>query len=233
MACKAFYVSQGYSDTTDIQTIINDVYSSGIGCINANQSYCSQFCQTLTKSSNACYKCLSQVASCPNVACRTTTTDCVNDPTNNCCASAPAGTQNVCCPFVQSAVECGSCLNSKSSGSITTASLQACLKKEGLSRTDIILISVFTILGVILIVVVVVVTVRVKKRSQAKAKLVSNLQKEGVDGRVINSIKHLNNDTINSSIFKDVDQRLALASVSKRIAAVPPPNNVKTNTFDL
>ena len=225
MACKDFFRENGLTVKDPLQDLTNAVFNEGVGCINANLKSCSSLCNNLTKTQEACFSCLEQVNSCPGEACRTVTVDCAQDPDNDCC---PTGRNNgSCCPTVRSAVKCGTCVARRGGNSQSLEAFEACLKSGGLGKIHIIIIAVCATVGTLIIIAAIVIGVKLRKSAQQRSKLVANLQKEGVDHRLIHDIGDLDYSRINSSVFKDVNERIALKKATSRLKKVPPPVNTQ------
>jgi len=228
MACVDFCKRNDCSKST-IDALQNDIFTEGVGCINANQASCSDVCKDLTKYQDACFSCLGQSTSCPGQ-------NCINQPTN---CNAPGAAESGCCPQssiqagccvnAKSAVECGTCVAARGGGAQTLEDFQACLKPGGLSHTNTIIIAVCTIVGVLIIISAVVISIRLKKSSGARSKLLTRLRKDNINSGIIHDIGDLNYSRINSNVFKDVNENLALKRASSRIkqANLPPPQNVQ------
>lgn len=212
----------GWTPQTPIGTVQDAIYTDGIGCVNGNMPSCAAQCANLTKSPTACYSCLSQTASCPSPECATNQVDC-SDPAqagSDCCKGGSAGS---CCPNAQLAVQCGSCLASKGN---TQAAWESCTHPSGMSSKTIIIIVVCCVVALIVIVTVVVVVVKLKNQAQARQRLVTNLERSGVDPRIVHNVQQLNYSNIDSGIFKAADVQMALRQASKRVQPLPPPKNV-------
>jgi hypothetical protein len=109
----------------------------------------------------------------------------------------------------------------------TTKAFEACLKSGGLGKTHIIIIAVCSTVGVLIIIAATVVAIKLRKSAKERSSLVSHLQKEGVDQRLINDIGDLDYSRINSSVFKDVNERIALKNATSRLKKVPAPVNTQ------
>jgi len=83
--------------------------------------------------------------------------------------------------------------------------------------------------GVLIIISAVVISIRLKKSSGARSKLLTRLRKDNINSGIIHDIGDLNYSRINSNVFKDVNENLALKRASSRIkqANLPPPQNVQ------
>jgi hypothetical protein len=217
MACQAFANLLSYAVNGQLQpdivmvSVTNDINTNGIACINNNMSSCSTYCKNLTKSSAACFSCLSQAYSCPpglvqGNTCQNTPVNCVADPNNGCCSKG-------CCPNAEQAVQCGNCLAAKAGkngGQSSVTTLEVCMKESGLSQTDKILIGVFVSLAVVIAVVATVVVLRYKQARSKKDTFVDDLRLKGVNRDVIRQIQNLDSSRINSDVFKAVDTHLLL-----------------------
>lgn len=219
MACAAYSAIKNYSPNESFTNIQNDIYADGIGCINANMPSCVTQCRNLTKTATACYSCLSQYPSCPSTDCVTKQVNCANTPNDECCTTSKGS----CCPLAELAVQCGSCI---AAGGQTEAAYKACLESSGLSSKTIIIIVVCCVVALVVVITVVVIVVKLRNQAKARQKLVTNLQKSGVDPRIVQNVANLNYSKIDSSIFRDADVHMALKQASKRVKDVPQPKNV-------
>jgi len=218
MACKGLFSKLGHSTTNiNADEVSTDVYTYGIGCINANLASCSANCNDLTKSLTACYSCLAQSSTCPPVNCRGQPTgDCVTDPTGACCPQATQG----CCPYAQEAFECGTCVSKK--GGQTADDFAACLKDTGMSRTTLIIIIVCTVVGVIIVIAAITIAIKVKRNEQAR----NRLERELPTTTDPNVIARLNAANIQSSELQSVADKLAIASRQARAPSAQAPTRV-------
>lgn len=222
MACVEYMKANGWTPDTSIGTVQSQIYIDGIQCVNSNMPSCSAHCADLTKTQSACFTCLMQSASCPSTECATSQVDC-SDPAqagSDCCKPAPSGS---CCPRVDIAVQCGSCLAANGNNQ---AAWQSCTQPSGLSSKVIIIIVVCCVVALVVIVTVIVVVVKLKNQAKARERLVANLQRSGVDQRIVHNVQQLNYSNIDSSVFKEADVQMALKQASKRVQPVPPPKNV-------
>jgi len=232
MACAAYFQAKGWTPDNfknrvpDFATAQNDVFSDGVGCINSNQSLCSNFCNSSTKNSATCYNCLSNPVSCPASNCRKQVVNCANTPSDQCC-SVDLGS---CCPHVKAAVECSNCISSAGENA-TLDTFLACYSSNAISTTVIIIIVVCSIVGVIIIISVIVITVRLRKKSDARDKLVSRLRKTGANKELVNQVSNLDYAQINPDIYKAVNTRLALEG-SRPSTTVVDQQALVANSFD-
>lgn len=201
MACVSFLKSQGIDPkNTTIDTVTSTIFAQGIGCINANQTSCINYCADLTKSETACYSCLAQSSTCGDVACR-------GETGSGSCLDPQNINAKGCCPSAAAAVECGTCL-AKNGQSMD--GLQSCLKETGLSSTDKIIIIVCSIVGFLILVIAISVSVVLKQKSDAKKRLIENLEKKGVSADVIERVKQLKSADIDATSYKAVSESLYL-----------------------
>ena len=224
MACAEFFSLTGLSTTKNTLSELTDaVFNNGIDCVNSNMASCANSCSDLTKTSSACYSCLSQVNSCPGSICiGVNGVNCSSNPTDPCCSNS-----NSCCPYARSAVECGTCVaHHAGSNSQSVADFEACLKPTGLSKSKLIIIIVVSVVVLIIILAIIIVVVKVRKQAASRQKLVDNLTNRGVDKRIVHQIGDLNYSKIDSSIFHQADVDIALKQASKRVQNVPKPVNV-------
>lgn len=219
MACAEYNRRKGYTATEAFSTVQTDIYNDGIGCINANMPSCATQCTNLTKTAQACYGCLGQASSCPASNCNIVPTDCASQPDDPCCSNATGS----CCPLAELAVQCGTCLAANGN---TAAAWTSCSQAQGLGTRTIVIIAVCCAVALVVVIAIVVVVVKLKAQARAREKLVVNLQREGVDPRIVRHIQNLNYSRIDSRIFHDADVHLALQQASQRVQPVPPPQNV-------
>ena len=155
MACAEFFSLTGLSTTKNTLSELTDaVFYNGIDCVNSNMASCANSCSDLTKTSSACYSCLSQVNSCPGSICiGVNGVNCSSNPTDPCCSNS-----NSCCPYARSAVECGTCVaHHAGSNSQSVADFEACLKPTGLSKSKLIIIIVVSVVVLIIILAIIIV----------------------------------------------------------------------------
>lgn len=213
MACRPWLDAKGISEEklrteTDFPGLLSRIYSEGVDCINRNQSFCEVVCASSTKNQEACFACLSNPQSCVTDAgdCRGRYTDCTKNPNSPCCNVR----EGSCCPYVKAAVACGACL-AKQGNAATVDSFLQCYQEPGLSSTTTIIIAVTcSVLGVLLIVAIAVIW-RVRSNAAARDRLVNRLEAQGVNKNVVNQIANLDYSSINSDIYRTVNQDFALS----------------------
>ena len=224
MACKSFFQSQGIdiNNITDVMTEIeNPINDAGINCINQNQTSCSTYCSDLAKSSTQYYSCLAQRDTCPGSTVIQTPINCAANPTDPSCAAT-----NGCCPFAEQAVQCAACVGR--TGGQEISNYQQCLQEGGLSIGAIVGIVVGSVVGVILVIVAIVVSQKLRKAAKKRQDVVDDLRAQNVNSKVIQQISNLDNSEIDSKIWSDVDTRLMLKKLSKKVGDQVGSNSQST-----
>jgi len=211
MACQAWFAAQNITpDNIVSQTpsvLIKAVYDEGVGCLNANLSFCENFCTSSTLNPAACYACLGNYVTCPSSTggCRIKTLDCKKTPSEPCCSDAKGS----CCPVAQAAIECGACLAANGNHG-TIDDFLACNQSHELSSTTIIIIVVSCVVAVILLGASLFMVYRLRKNAGARDRLVQRLGASGVNQNLVNTVANLNYSDINADIYRQVNRDLVL-----------------------
>lgn len=203
MSVCADYVKQTGLNIDNPDDIKNNLYNDGSACATANLSYCADECSHINKNQERCFKCLQNPITCPSIEskCRSKQVDCSKTPDDFCCKTP-------CCPHVDLAVNCARLMNQKGQD------IKQAVKRQGVSRTEIIVISVCSVIGVILLIVIVVVVVKVQRKFNSKQMIAQDLRLKGNE-RAARQIEQLDTSNVDPEVLSRVQNRLEQQMVQK------------------